>query len=349
MKDLLYFWSILFQILGLIAVSRSASDLSWDENQQLDDIIVPILFIVLGSAILDMIILLFYTMQRMSRLWTFWLNISQVCRVGMLLYCLIKAGSQNSPTNAYYAAVKTIIYSTASVTLRVIDYIKNGSSVNKTRLSATQRTILIVTFWNFSILILGALIFRFVEDWSFSEAWNFVNVTALTIGYGNIVPTTVAGKIITVTLGNILIVMAGFLVLSIKNLILPSRIRQKRHLFLLLLSIILYVLFGTVVFMLLENWTFINSLFFVWYTFTTVGYGNIVPQRAISWEFWLLYVYLTTSFYAFGLGLATNKISRIVENHQDGFTHHEMSERRESGTHSIVEQMNGEPSIEIES
>lgn len=335
MRDVFYFWSVLFQILGLTAVARAAADLSWNQNEKLPTAQTSLIFIVLASGIIDIFILLFYTMHIMSRKWTYWLNISQICRVAVLSYAIfsLERYPQN-PTNAYYAAIKTVIFSSTSTLLRILDYLKNGSSVNKNRLSPGQRGILVVTFWNFLTMLLGSVILKFIEDWSFSDAWNFVNVTALTIGYGDHVPKTLAGKIIIVTIGNIFIIMAGYLVVTVKDVVSPSRMKQKRNVFLFFVGIITYVIFGATVFMLMEDWNFIDSLFFVWYTLTTVGYGNIVPQRPISWEFWLLYVYSSISFYAFGLGLITNRISQIVNNHnQHGFNNNHVQQSNNYATH----------------
>ncbi len=41
----------------------------------------------------------------------------------------------------------------------------------------------------------GTVFFRYVEGWGWLDSYFFTVVTLSTVGYGNLVPTTVAGKI----------------------------------------------------------------------------------------------------------------------------------------------------------
>jgi len=41
----------------------------------------------------------------------------------------------------------------------------------------------------------GTVFFRFVEGWSWLDAYFFTAVTVTTVGYGNLVPATALGKI----------------------------------------------------------------------------------------------------------------------------------------------------------
>ncbi len=47
------------------------------------------------------------------------------------------------------------------------------------------------------LIICGTIIFKFVEHWSWINAFYFVVSTSATVGLGDIVPQTNAGKIIT--------------------------------------------------------------------------------------------------------------------------------------------------------
>lgn len=49
-----------------------------------------------------------------------------------------------------------------------------------------------------SVLVVGALLFSFLEGWHFIDAFYFVTMTATTVGYGDLVPTTFVSKIITI-------------------------------------------------------------------------------------------------------------------------------------------------------
>lgn len=49
-----------------------------------------------------------------------------------------------------------------------------------------------------SVLVAGAFIFSFLEGWHYIDAFYFVTMTATTVGYGDLVPTTFASKIMTI-------------------------------------------------------------------------------------------------------------------------------------------------------
>ena len=309
--------------MGIMTVTRAFADLSWDRARGLPTLQLILIIIVLVSSLFDMAIYFYYSMRALSKIFIIFLNVSQIIRLVLLATALLALGRRpTSPTDAYYAAILSVIFSGLSAISKLLDYLINGSSTNKQRLSIQQKAVLFVLFYALVVLLVGAVMFEFVEGWSFSDAWNFVNVTALTIGYGNYYPKTVAGRILVITYGNLMVFMAAYLVVTIRELFLPDKLKQKRNVTLFLLGLILYIIFGSAIFMLMEKWTFLNSIYFVWSTLTTVGYGNIVPTRAISWEFWLWYVYSAVAFYGFGLGLGANTVGNMLARHNHrAFTH----------------------------
>ena len=50
----------------------------------------------------------------------------------------------------------------------------------------------------FTVLVIGAILFSFLEGWHFVDAFYFVTMTATTVGYGDLVPSTITSKIITI-------------------------------------------------------------------------------------------------------------------------------------------------------
>lgn len=51
-----------------------------------------------------------------------------------------------------------------------------------------------------AVLASGTIVFMFIENRSFVDAFYYIIVTMATVGYGDIVPTTPAGKIVAILL-----------------------------------------------------------------------------------------------------------------------------------------------------
>lgn len=49
----------------------------------------------------------------------------------------------------------------------------------------------------FTILLIGTIVYHFVEKWSYLNSYYFSVVTLTTVGYGDFTPTTPFGKIFT--------------------------------------------------------------------------------------------------------------------------------------------------------
>jgi cytochrome bd-type quinol oxidase subunit 2 len=88
---------------------------------------------------------------------------------------------------------------------------------------------------------------------------------------------------------------------------------NRYHIIVALLTIIVFLLFGTVMFSILEGWTLAESFYFSAATLTTVGYGDLHPTTDLS--------RLVASFYLlFGVGatlsaitvLATDRINKTA-------------------------------------
>jgi len=64
----------------------------------------------------------------------------------------------------------------------------------------------------FGLIIFGGFIVQQVEDLPPGEGFYFAMVTGLTIGYGDITPVTITGRLIALSLGFIGIVLTGMMV-----------------------------------------------------------------------------------------------------------------------------------------
>ena len=64
----------------------------------------------------------------------------------------------------------------------------------------------------FSLIILGGFIVQQVENLPPGEGFYFAMVTGLTIGYGDITPVTMVGRLVALFLGFIGIILTGMMV-----------------------------------------------------------------------------------------------------------------------------------------
>ncbi len=80
-----------------------------------------------------------------------------------------------------------------------------------------------------------------------------------------------------------------------------------KHLYRIILALTVATLtLGTVVYHIVEKWSWLNSYFFSVTTLTTVGYGNLVPTTPFAKIF--------TTFYIFvGVGILTTFISSTMK------------------------------------
>ncbi len=66
--------------------------------------------------------------------------------------------------------------------------------------SFMDETVLALMATNTMIVTGFAIAFRYVEGWSFLDAFYFCVITISTVGYGEITPTTGTGRVLTVVL-----------------------------------------------------------------------------------------------------------------------------------------------------
>ena len=86
-----------------------------------------------------------------------------------------------------------------------------------------------------TILVGSTVFFHYVENWDWLDAWFFTVVTVSTVGYGNLVPVTVIGKIGTTVLIFMGIGVFALLVGQIGDRVVRQRLehmeekREKNH------------------------------------------------------------------------------------------------------------------------
>jgi len=78
------------------------------------------------------------------------------------------------------------------------------------------------------LLLIGAGLIAIVEDMHFGEALYLTAITGLTVGYGDIAPTTVTGRIVSVLIGLIGLIYFG-VVVAVANSAMRHVVEDKRE------------------------------------------------------------------------------------------------------------------------
>jgi hypothetical protein len=169
----------------------------------------------------------------------------------------------------------------------------------------------------FFYYLVGVCVYEYYENWSFIDSVWFITQTFTTLGYGNITPKSKGGRMFTIFFIFIGMALAFFMIndatrLAIlyfrthyrKKNIHVSKKKFKRNKFQLLVRsffnclmwitiVILVCLFGATVFCLNEGWTWNDSVYFTVVTMTSLGYGDVVPQKDSSIWFNIFFILVT--------------------------------------------------------
>uniref|UniRef100_A0A8C5MNH5 Potassium channel subfamily K member n=1 Tax=Leptobrachium leishanense TaxID=445787 RepID=A0A8C5MNH5_9ANUR len=175
-----------------------------------------------------------------------------------------------------------------------------------------------------------------LETWSFAGSF-FFSVTAITtIGYGNISPATVGGRIFCVF----------FALFGIPlNLILLNRIGQRMlaavhkcaellgrkgaqqktakilaNLLALIMGLLLFFLLPPILFRGVEGWTYEEGFYYAFITLSTIGFGDYVIGRVSDKRYPDWYRNVVSLWILFGmawLALVINLCINLLENHRE--------------------------------
>uniref|UniRef100_A0AC34RRD2 Potassium channel domain-containing protein n=1 Tax=Panagrolaimus sp. JU765 TaxID=591449 RepID=A0AC34RRD2_9BILA len=183
-------------------------------------------------------------------------------------------------------------------------------------------------------IVIHAIPFSAGYQWKFAGALYFCTVVVTTVGYGHSTPATVNGRLFCMgfaligiplslvmfqSVGERVNTFIGFCLLKIRQILASRKIFilpeiKSKHLLFVSLSIgTLTIALGTFVFHKFENWSWFNSLYYIVITFSTIGFGDLVPlqtggrlQKAPG------YVFFTICFILCGLAIFSACINLLI-------------------------------------
>ncbi|KAF9956591.1 Potassium channel [Mortierella alpina] len=122
-------------------------------------------------------------------------------------------------SHGFLSCIITAVFSSIVALMLTVDWWRGFPSAG---LSATLKALIISSFVMTIVIIIGAAIYSALEGWRFDDAVNFCIVSFATIGYGNLSPRTVAGRIIFFFYGLLGISSLGFFVVSLRNAVIEQ-------------------------------------------------------------------------------------------------------------------------------
>ncbi|ESO07020.1 hypothetical protein HELRODRAFT_76875 [Helobdella robusta] len=139
-----------------------------------------------------------------------------------------------------------------------------------------------------------------MKEWSFFESLFFCGTVVTTIGYGNVTPVTMYGRIATMIYGCFGIPLCLiFLSKTGKNLtkiikyfwnvndeiddeiVLPYAVDDNFNLppIVALAIAFVYIFFGAFIYTRWENWDYLESFYFTFISLSTIGFGDVTPDH----------------------------------------------------------------------
>jgi hypothetical protein len=124
-------------------------------------------------------------------------------------------------------------------------------------------------------------------NWDFAGAWFYLITVVTTIGYGTYVPTSLAGKVITVPLA-----IVGIILFAVANGLMALRLRaqikrwagtERKTTVALTFLCVGWMLVMAAVYSEFEGWSFFDGFWFAFITTTTIGLGDFAPTITRDW------------------------------------------------------------------
>ena len=150
--------------------------------------------------------------------------------------------------------------------------------------------------------------------WNFASSLLFAFTAITTIGYGNLSPDTILGKLICLVYCLLGVPINAFLITSIGSYF-QGKLKKfisrwsrgsetKVFVMKIIFQVLIYLILGPLLFILVPSlvlihievkWSYVEAIYFSFITLTTIGFGDLVPGKSLetlnrlgNWE----YVYL---------------------------------------------------------
>ncbi|XP_069986574.1 two pore potassium channel protein sup-9 isoform X1 [Penaeus vannamei] len=141
--------------------------------------------------------------------------------------------------------------------------------------------------------------------WTFPQSVFFTATVLTTIGYGNIAPMTVRGKIFCIVFALVGIpltltiisdmgeVLASLVPVETLSKMLPKgKLRPVATVLGVLALLVGIIAMGGCIFAPLQRWTFMDAFYFCFITTTTIGFGDLVPDVGKTWSLMCCTLYI---------------------------------------------------------
>ncbi|XP_015278565.1 PREDICTED: potassium channel subfamily K member 16-like [Gekko japonicus] len=170
------------------------------------------------------------------------------------------------------------------------------------------------------------------SNWDFSNSFFFVGSMLSTIGYGNLSPKTAGGQLFCVVfslfgiplnivflhhIGKILSLLCERLAKCLyRKGVKKKTTRFLTLLFFLVMGILVFICVPSVVFQVMEDWTYGEAIYFTFITLSTIGFGDYIIGRQPSKRYFPYYRILVAIWIIFGLAwiaLLFNLLSNLLE------------------------------------
>jgi len=167
------------------------------------------------------------------------------------------------------------------------------------------------------------------NHWGLSGATFFAMTLVTTVGYGTYTPSTAAGKAFSVVYSIMGIIIFGqCLSVVITSVWLPlfeaihHRVPHLKRcctstrltfVLICLITVVPFMMLSSLMLMARESWTFWESMYFMWITFSTIGLGDMAPTTDGPFDVLILVVHcvLGLSLIAALLGYMTNVVHTV--------------------------------------